>query len=65
MSLKARIEGLEKLRRSKTSGTPPIAVFDRIVNDTITDEEFEQWMPFWEELLREDKSARSTDQVCT
>ena len=51
MNLKARIQRLEKLQRSKTGGTIPIDVLDRIVNGTISDEEFARWMPFWEEIF--------------
>jgi hypothetical protein len=35
----------------KASAKITIDVLDRIVNDTISDEEFAQWMPFWEEIF--------------
>ena len=51
MNLKARVQRLEKLQRAKTGAKITIDVFDRIVNDTISDEEFARWMPFWEEIF--------------
>ena len=51
MNLKARILRLERQQKSKTGGKITIDVFDRIVNDTISDEEFSRWMPFWQEIL--------------
>jgi len=51
MNLKARIQRLEKLRNSKVGGKITSDVLDRVVNDTISDEEFARWMPFWEEIF--------------
>jgi len=51
MNLKARICRLEKLRQVKASARITIDVLDRVVNGTISEEEFARWMPFWEEIL--------------
>jgi len=53
MNLQARIQRLEKLQNSKAGGKLTIDVLDRIANDTISDEEFARWTPFWEELFAE------------
>lgn len=56
MNLRARIQRLEKLRQVKASAKITIDVLDRVVNDTISDEEFARWMPFWEEIFANGES---------
>jgi hypothetical protein len=51
MNLKARIQRLERQQNSKAGGKITIDVLDRVVNGTISDEEFARWMPFWEEIF--------------
>lgn len=45
MSLKARIRRLEK-RSGINSRTPPIEFFDRLVDATLTEEEWQRWLPW-------------------
>jgi len=51
MNLKARIQRLERQQKLRTGGKISIDVLDRVVNGTISDEEFARWMPFWEEIF--------------
>ena len=51
MNLKARVQRLEKLQCAKTGAQITIDVLDRVVNDTITDEELARWIPFWVEIF--------------
>ena len=60
MNLKARIERLEKFQQVKASAQITIDVLDRVVNDTISDEEFARYMPFWEELFSDRTPACET-----
>jgi hypothetical protein len=46
MNLKARILRLERLQYPNTDGKISIDVLDRVVNGTISEEEFARWMPF-------------------
>jgi len=55
--LKARIQRLEKFQQKKASAKITIDVLDRVVNDTISDEEFARYMPFWEELLSDPRTG--------
>jgi hypothetical protein len=66
MNLRARIKRLERLQHLD-SGRISIDVIDRVVNGTISKDEFERWMPFWEKILANsrttvrDASDRSLD----
>jgi hypothetical protein len=57
MKLKARVLRLEKLKNPHSSGKLTIDVFDRVVNGTITEEEFSRWMPFGEEIFANREST--------
>jgi hypothetical protein len=52
MKLKSRIERLEGREGFNPTGPIPISVFDRIMNETISDEEWARWQPCFE---RQDK----------
>jgi hypothetical protein len=51
MRIKARIERLEKLQQARTNPKITIEVLDRVLDGTISDEEFARYMPFCEELF--------------
>jgi hypothetical protein len=51
MNLKARVKKLERLQYPRPDDGITIAVLDRVVNGTISEEEFARHMPFWEEVL--------------
>jgi len=61
MNFRARIKRLETLHHLHAAAKKSIDVFDRIVDGTISDEEFERWMPFWDELLADSKIADEVD----
>jgi hypothetical protein len=54
----ARILRLEKLQNQHLSGKITIDVLDRIVNGTISEEEFARRMPFWEEIFADHETTR-------
>ena len=56
MNLKARVLRLEKLKNPHSGGKLTIDVLDRIVNDTISDEEFARWKPYLEEIFADRES---------
>ena len=58
MNLKARILRLERQQNSKTGSPITIDVLDRVVNGTISEEEFARWMPFWEEIFADRELSR-------
>jgi hypothetical protein len=57
MNLKARVQRLEKLQHAKTGAKITIDVFDRIMNDTISDQEFARWKPYLEEIFADRETA--------
>jgi hypothetical protein len=60
MNLKARILRLEKLQNPHSDGKITIDVFDRIVNDTISDKEFLRWEPYLEEIFADRETTCET-----
>lgn len=59
-NLRARIKRLERLQHLDGGGKITIDVIDRMVNDTISYDEFQRWMPFWKEILADSKAACET-----
>ena len=51
MNLRARVKWLERLHHLHADAKISFDVLDRVVDGTISDEEFEQWTPFWDEIL--------------
>jgi hypothetical protein len=60
MKIKTRIERLEK-GESFADGRISIAVLDRILNDTISEQELNRWMPLLECILGGGCSAPADD----
>jgi len=56
MNLKARIQRLERQQKLRTGGKISIDVLDRIVNDTISDEECARWQRYLEEIFADRES---------
>jgi len=60
VNLRARVKRLERLHHLHADANISVRVVDRVVDGTISDEEFERWMPFWDEILADSKI---TDEV--
>jgi hypothetical protein len=45
MKLKSRIERLERRDSLNATGPIPISVWDRVINERISDEEWARWQP--------------------
>ncbi len=50
MRIKSRIERLERREGFDTSGPIPLAVFDRVIAGTISEAEFDRWLPAFERI---------------
>jgi hypothetical protein len=64
MNLKARVKRLEGLHHPHTDGRMTIDVLDRVVNGTISEEEFARWMPFWEKILADRENDAKGKTPC-
>jgi hypothetical protein len=51
VKIKTRIERLERREGFDASGPIPITVFDRVLDGTISDAEWERWRPSFERIL--------------
>jgi hypothetical protein len=60
MNLQGRVKRLERLHHPHTDGRITIDVIDRVVNGTISAEEFVRWMPFWEKILADRETTCET-----
>jgi hypothetical protein len=58
VNLKMRVLRLERLQNQHLNGKITIDVLDRVLNGTISEEEFARCVPFWEEILADHETTR-------
>ena len=62
MNLKSRIRRLEE-RRGLHRTRPPIAFFDQIVDNTVTQEEWQRWLPWISRHFAKTEDSGVADHV--
>ena len=61
MRIKSRIERLERREGFDANGPIPLAVFDRVIAGTISEAEFDRWLPAFERITARIEAAESRE----